>query len=52
MPALSGVLDACQDAQCGHRRHRHRALDTAQGLEGLDDRIEAPGVHRLVACER
>jgi hypothetical protein len=51
MHALWGVLDARQVAQCGHRRHRHRALDTAHGLEGLDDRREAPGVPLLVECE-
>ena len=49
MHALSGVLDTRQVAQCGHRSDCHRALDTAQGLEGLDDRREAPGVHLLVA---
>ena len=31
--------------------HRHGALDTAQGLEGLDHRSEAPGLHLLVECE-
>ena len=51
MHELAGGLEACQVAQFGHRRHRHRALDTAQGLEGLDDRIEAPGVHLLVEFE-
>ena len=48
---LSGVLEARQVAEFGHRRHRHRALDTAQGLEGLDDRREAPGVHLLMEFE-
>jgi hypothetical protein len=51
MHERSGVRAARQVAQCGHRRHRHRARDTAPGLEGLDDRSEAPGVPRLVACE-
>jgi hypothetical protein len=51
MHALSGVIAARQVTQCGHGGHRHRALDTAQGLESLDDRMEAPGVHLLVACE-
>jgi hypothetical protein len=45
-----GVSDARQVAQFRHRGHRHRALDTTPGLEGLDDRREAPGLHRLVAC--
>ena len=50
MHELSGVIDARQVAQFRHGGHRHRARDTTQGLEGLDDRREAPGLHRLVAC--
>ena len=48
MHELSGVIDARQVAQFRHGGHRHRALDTTQGLEGLDDRMEAPDVHLLV----
>ena len=48
---LSGVIEACQVAQFGHRGHRDRALDPPQGLEGLDDRREAPGFDLLVECE-
>jgi hypothetical protein len=38
MHELSGVIEARQGTQFGHGGHRHRALDTAQGLESLDDR--------------
>ena len=48
---LSGVLETRQVAQFGHRSDCHSELDTAQGLEGLDDRIEAPGLHLLVEFE-
>ena len=51
MHERSGVSEARQVTQCGHGGHRHRALDTAQGLERLDDRMEAPGLHLRVACE-
>ena len=51
MHELSGVLAARQVTQCGHGGHRHRARDPAQGLERLDDRLEAPGVPLRVACE-
>jgi hypothetical protein len=51
MPELSGVLEARQVAQVGPRRHRPSARDTAPGLEGLDDRLAAPGVPLLVECK-
>ena len=51
MHALSGVIEARQVAQCGHRGHRHSALAPAPGLEGLDDRRSAPGVPLRVECE-
>jgi hypothetical protein len=51
MHELSGVLAARQGAQCGPRRHRHRARDPAQGLGGCDPWSAAPGVDLLVACE-
>jgi hypothetical protein len=50
MQKRSGGLEARQVTQCGPRRHGPRALDTAQGLERLDDRRQAPGVPLLVAC--
>jgi hypothetical protein len=44
------MLKACQVSQVRHGGHRHGALDTAQGLEGLDHRREAPGFPLLVEC--
>ena len=38
MHQLSGVLEARQVSQFRHGGHRHRELDPAQGLEGLDHR--------------
>ena len=43
MHALSGVIDARQVAEFGHRAHRDGALDTPSGLERFDHRLEAPG---------
>ena len=51
MPQLARVLNACQVAQFRHGGPRHGKRDTAQGLEGLDHRREAPGVALLVALE-
>ena len=50
MHELSRMLKACPVSQCRHGGHRHGALDPAQGLEGLDHRREAPGLHLLVEC--
>jgi hypothetical protein len=50
MQALAGVLDARQGAQCGSGGDRDRALDTAEGLAGLDHRLQTPGVPLRVAC--
>jgi hypothetical protein len=47
MHELSGGIEARQVAQFGHRDHRHRELDPAQGLEGLDH----GSVHLLGECE-
>jgi hypothetical protein len=50
MHQLSGGLEAWQIAQFRHGRHGHRALDSAQGLEGLDPWRSAPGFDLRVAC--
>src|SRR2546421_12349511 len=47
MHKLSGGIEARQIAQVGYRGHRDRAWDAPQSLAGLDDGLEAPGVHRL-----
>jgi hypothetical protein len=51
MHELSGVLNARQVTQCGYGGDRDRALDTAEGLEGRDHRLQTPGVSLRVACE-
>jgi hypothetical protein len=45
------MLTACQVSSVGPRDHRHGALDTAAGREGLDSWSQAPGLHVLVECE-
>jgi hypothetical protein len=49
---LSGVIETGEVPEFRHRGDRHRALDTTQGLERVDHRVEAPrfdlGVARLV----
>ncbi len=49
MHELSGVSEARQVSECGHRGHRDRELDAPQGLERLDHRLEAPGLHLVSA---
>jgi hypothetical protein len=49
MRALGGIA-ACQVAALGHGGDGHRARDAAQGLEGFDHWLEAPGFHPLLAC--
>jgi hypothetical protein len=51
MHELAGGLEAREVAQFGHHGHCHRALDRAQGLQGLNGRRPAPGVHLLVERE-
>src|SRR5215470_18995610 len=51
MHELSGVLEAREVAQFGYHGHCHRELDPTQGLEGLDDRSEAPALHLFVELE-
>ena len=51
MHALAGGLAAREVAEFGPHRHGHRALDTAQGLEGVDHRHSPPGFYLRVACE-
>jgi hypothetical protein len=46
----SGVRAARQVSACGPRGHRDRALDAPYGLERLDHRRAAPGVHLRSAC--
>src|SRR5262245_51457623 len=48
---LSGIIEACQVAQFGHRGHGDGELDTPQSLEGLDHGSQAPGVYLLVEFE-
>jgi hypothetical protein len=48
MHALSGVIAAREISPCGHHGHRDRALDAPEGLERLDDGLEAPGLHLLM----
>src|SRR5438874_8199650 len=43
-----GVSKRVRSPSSANRRHRHCELDTAQGLEGLDDGLEAPGLDLLV----
>ena len=51
MPALSGVLEACQGAQLHPGRHGHRARGPVHGLASCDLWRSAPGFALLVACE-
>ena len=44
-----GLSKTGEVAEFGHGGHRHGELDAAQGLEGVDDRGEPPGLHLL--CE-
>jgi hypothetical protein len=44
------MIKACQGAQFCHGGHGDGPLDPPSGLEGLDDRRQTPGVHRLVPC--
>src|SRR5262245_29902563 len=50
-PERSGGIEAGQVSQCRHSGDRHGALHTAQSLEGLAHRGEAPGFYWLMACE-
>jgi hypothetical protein len=50
MHELSGLLEARAVSQCGHHGHRDREVDAPEGLERLDDGLEAPGWHRLLKC--
>ena len=47
---FSGGIEACQVAELGHGGDGHRALDAAQGLEGFDHWMEAPGFNPLLEC--
>jgi hypothetical protein len=47
--ALSGVVEACEVTQCGHRGDRYDALHAAQGLERFDHGMETPGCDVFVA---
>ena len=46
--ALSGGIEARQVPDFGHGGYGHRALDAAQGLEGFDHWMEAPGFDLLL----
>jgi hypothetical protein len=39
---LTGVLEACESSEFGHRGHRHGTLHAAQGLESVDHRASGP----------
>lgn len=45
---LLGILEAREVSQFGHHGHSDRELDAPEGLESLDDGLEAPGVHLLM----
>ena len=46
----SGGIKAGEVAECGHGSDRHGARHPAPGLQGCDDRVEAPGGDRRVEC--
>src|SRR4029453_17147077 len=46
--AFSGGIEARQVSELGHGGYGPRALDAAQGLEGFDHWIEAPGFDPLL----
>jgi hypothetical protein len=48
--ALSGMIKARQVAECRHGDDRNSARHAPQGLEGLDDRGQAPRLHVIVPC--
>jgi hypothetical protein len=43
-------LDAAEVAACRHPGDGHGTRHTAQGLQGLDPWVQAPGFGLLVAC--
>jgi hypothetical protein len=45
---LSGMINAGEVSEFSDHGDRHRELDAASGLKGLDHRRQAPGVDRLV----
>jgi hypothetical protein len=47
---LSRMIDAGEVSEFSDHRDRHHALHAAQGLKGLDYRVQAPGVDLLVEC--
>jgi hypothetical protein len=49
-PELAGGIKARQITQCRDDGDGHGALHPPQGLQGRDHRLQAPGLHRLVAC--
>jgi hypothetical protein len=46
----SGGIEPGEVAHCSHHRDGHSALHTAQGLQGVDHRVQTPRFHVLVAC--
>ena len=47
---LPGMLEARQVAECGHAGHGHGELPAAQGLKGLDHRLQSPGCDLCLQC--
>ena len=47
--ALARMLKASEIAECSHQGDRHGALPPTQGLQGFDNRVQAPRLPRL--CE-
>ena len=45
---FSGSIEARQVSKFGHRGDRDSELYTAEGLQGLDDRVQAPRLDLLV----
>jgi hypothetical protein len=44
------VLKARQDADFGHQSHGGGELDTTEGLQRLDHRLQTPRFHVLAEC--
>jgi hypothetical protein len=49
-PEFSGGIETRQGADCGEHGARHGAWPAAEGLEGLDHRLQAPSCALVVAC--